>query len=109
MQIKCFELVDRSTFIPVIAIAVIPENEKQNYLCHRVGFNIKHNVGIIMMRLSDQRATSNPKIWGDRTHQTAHKYIIEKWDELEDGDVIDVEFILNETKEPKQSNYEKYL
>jgi hypothetical protein len=36
----------------------------------------------------------------------AHHHIYEKWDSLEDGDVVDVEFILGETTKPKLS--EKY-
>jgi hypothetical protein len=33
----------------------------------------------------------------------AHRYIEENWNALSDGDVIDVEFILGETKEKKIS------
>ena len=33
----------------------------------------------------------------------AHNYIIEHWHELKDGDVVDVQFILGETKAPKVS------
>jgi len=33
----------------------------------------------------------------------AHKYIKEHWDELRSGSVVDVEFILGESKEPKAS------
>lgn len=32
---------------------------------------------------------------------TAHKWIIENWDELEHGQVVDVEFILGIASEPK--------
>jgi hypothetical protein len=33
----------------------------------------------------------------------AHHWIIEHWDELKDSDVVDVEFILGETQQPKVS------
>lgn len=33
----------------------------------------------------------------------AHNWIIDHWQELKDGDVVDVQFILGETKEPKVS------
>ena len=33
----------------------------------------------------------------------AHHYIIEHWDKLRDGDVVDVSFILGETQQPKVS------
>jgi hypothetical protein len=44
--------------------------------------------------------------WNDRTYKVAHKHIIEHFDELEDGAVIDVEYILGETEAPKKSESE---
>ena len=41
--------------------------------------------------------------WGNRTRQRAHHYIEEHWDELKSGDVVDVEYILGETSQPKRS------
>ena len=41
--------------------------------------------------------------WGGRTYPVAHDWIINHWDELLDGDVVDVEFILGETDVRKQS------
>ncbi len=35
--------------------------------------------------------------------QVAHLYVDEHFDDLKDGDVIDVEYILNETDKPKIS------
>ncbi len=46
-------------------------------------------------------STRDPHDWDDRTLLQAHKHIEEKWDKLEDGAVIDVQFILGETKRPK--------
>jgi hypothetical protein len=36
-----------------------------------------------------------------RTKRTAHFHIERHWAELKDGDVVDVQFILNETDAPK--------
>jgi hypothetical protein len=33
----------------------------------------------------------------------AHQHIEQNWDLLNDGDVVDVEYILGETSEPKRS------
>ena len=41
-----------------------------------------------------------------RTRPHAHAYIEQHWHELRDGDVIDIEFILGETAEPKLSERE---
>ena len=46
---------------------------------------------------------SDPSGWCDRTFQIAHLWFIDHWDELKDGDVIDVEFILGESSEAKTS------
>ena len=59
------------------------------------------------MKLNDQRASSDPYYWGNRTMTTAHVYIEQHWDRIEDGSVIDVEFILKETKAPKISEREE--
>jgi hypothetical protein len=37
------------------------------------------------------------------THRVAHDHIRQHWDELRDGDVIDVEFILGRSSAPKVS------
>ena len=58
-----------------------------------------------MQLTSFARGQSNydPYSWGDRTYSVAHNYIQEHWDEIKAGDVIDVEYILGETPEPKLS------
>jgi hypothetical protein len=38
MEIKCLELRDSMTFIPVICIRLVPENEAQRYLLRRDGY-----------------------------------------------------------------------
>ncbi|KKL90716.1 hypothetical protein LCGC14_1901950, partial [marine sediment metagenome] len=38
-----------------------------------------------------------------RTVAEAHRYVAAHWDELKSGDVIDVEFVLDETTEKKVS------
>lgn len=38
MEIKCLEIRDAGTFIPVICIRPVPENEAQRYLLRRDGY-----------------------------------------------------------------------
>lgn len=52
------------------------------------------------------RAHYDPYDWGDRTWQVAHDYIARHWDELVDGAVVDVEYVLGETAEPKHPERE---
>lgn len=105
MKTKLFELRDRSTFVPVVAVQLDFTNEAERYLLRRTGYNSA--VQYVLMAGLDgglNEISCDPFDWGqNRTRHFAHKYIIENFDKLESGQVIDVEFILGETKEPKKS------
>lgn len=108
MKAKALEIRDRATFIAALAVDMNPSVsthcEKQLYLLQRCGYPCDGIPNVILTRLDGNgKATSDPYAWGDRTWSVAHNYIIEHWDELKDGDVVDVEFILGETDVPKVS------
>lgn len=104
MKVKLLEVRDKATFIPMLCIEVGKfDNEEQRYLAARVGF-AETNINIIMTRLSGEgKSSADPYFWGDRTFTVSHDYIINNWNSLKDGDVIDVEFILGETQTKKIS------
>lgn len=104
MQVKLFEVRDRMTFLPVMATLIAPQNRAQHYLCRRAGFDPSVPY-IILTKLTDYKTHYDEYSWGDRTIKVTHGYIIENWDKLYDGDVIDVEFILGEKEEPAQSEF----
>jgi hypothetical protein len=109
MEIKCLELRDSMTFIPVICIRPVPENDAQRYLLRRDGYRGDGSEQCIIMIDAQCRGVSYDLYdWprDTRTRPHAHAYIEEHWHELRDGDVIDVEFILGETVEPKRSERE---
>jgi uncharacterized GH25 family protein len=60
----------------------------------------------MLTELAGGLATNDPSLWSDRTFAVAHKWIIAHWWDIHPGDVIDVEFILGETKEKKKSERE---
>jgi hypothetical protein len=106
MKIKCLEIRDRNTMIAVMAFKPIPENEAQRYLMRRDGWSCTADEHCVMViRTHSHSAMHDPYDYGreTRTMPEAHKYIEKHWDELVDGDVIDVEFILGETRAKKQS------
>lgn len=111
MQVKALGLRDDSTFIPVLAVDMNPPTagelnyEAVHYLLKRCGYACDGRPNIILTRLSgDGQATNDPYGWrSGRTFPVAHKWIIENWDRLMDGDVVDVEFILGERDTPKAS------
>ena len=106
MEIKCLEIRDHGTFLPVICIRPVPENDAQRYLLRRDGYRGDATERCIIMIDAQCRGVSyDPYDWrgGSRTHMVAHAHIERHWSDLCDGDVVDVQFILEETTEPKLS------
>lgn len=112
IECKLFELRDRATFIPIFAFRnrVIlqhadgweihhqtTQETREDWLLRRAGFGSQSQH---LVTVADVPIAGNP-----RTYGVAHKYIEEHWNDLRSGDVIDVEFILGETKTKKRSEY----
>jgi hypothetical protein len=108
MTAKTFEIRDRMTFIPVLAVKLEPSNEADRYLLGRAGFGIypenqARYIQLIRISGGEGPTYCNPGDWADRTMQTAHLYLLDHFDELESGSIVDVEHILGETTELKVS------
>lgn len=125
MQTKILEIRDVATYFAVLCVDMNPgeqypangtmtEDELEQsleaytarrYHLRRVGYPCdgRPNIGITHLSANGRPFNNDPYSWGGRTYPVAHNYIIEKWAELKDGDVVDVEFILGETTQPKQS------
>lgn len=113
MRAKALEVRDEGTFIALLAVDMNPIDiaesiggaEAQRYLLRRVGYPCDERPNVVITKLSadGDRACNDPHYWRDRTFAVAHAYIIEHWNDLRDGDVVDVQFILGETKAPKVS------
>lgn len=111
MEIKCLEIRDANTFIPVICIRPVPDNEAQRYLVCRDGYRGDETERCIIMIDAQCRGVAyDPYDWvkDTRTKRTAHAHIEQNWADLRDGDVIDVEFILGEATTKKSSERETY-
>jgi hypothetical protein len=82
-----------------------PFNDAQLFLMRRCGYPCDGEPNILITKLTadGSPAWNDPYGWGGRTYPVAHDFIIRHWTELADGDVIDVEFILGETSQPKHS------
>ncbi len=110
MIAKTFEVRDRATFIPVLAVKLEPGCEGDRYLFGRAGYGIfpeaqRRFVTVCRVDGGEGFATSDPHAWTShsRTMTLAHKHIEAHFDELPSGAVVDVEFLLGETPAPKQS------
>lgn len=90
--------------MPCIAIRPIAANEAQRYLLRRDGY-VAHEYEscVILIKPQCRGVAHDPFRWNDRTMRTAHQYVEKHWDELSDGDVVDVEFVLGEREAPKAS------
>lgn len=98
MTTKLLEIRDRATFIPALAISI---EASDGPLARRAGFESQC---IELIHLTSQQCEYDPYSWGGgRTMANAHEYIRTHWDEISEGDVIDVEFILGESGAQKVS------
>lgn len=105
MQVKVLEIRDSMTYFALLCVNMQPDNDAQQYHMRRVGYPCDNVPNVVVTRLSadNAKATNDYFAWSDRTMAHAHKHITEKWDTLRDGDVVDVEFILGETIQSKES------
>lgn len=98
MQTKMLEVRDSATTIPALAIAV---EGSDGWLARRAGYGDRC---ILFGYLNGGKFSYDPYDWdGGRTMKHAHHYVIENWDTLQNGDIVDVEFILKATTEKKVS------
>jgi hypothetical protein len=114
IETKTIEMRDRATMIPMLAIRVWSgfrseeKLSKDNWLLRRAGWG--ENLGVYLMRLDLVRATVCNDGYGwtgsvteQRTYRAIHDHMQRNWDSFESGDVLDVEYLLSETDEPKKS------
>lgn len=105
METKILEIRDTATFIAVVAINMNPDpaSINQYYLLRRSGYACDQQPIVLLTRANGDDSHYDYYDWPNRTMRYAHEYIQKNWDKLKDGDVVDVEFILGESKQPKQS------
>lgn len=127
MIAKALEVRDEGTFIAILAVNMNPgahypdgtmtedklaehlaDHRGRTYLLRRCGYPCdgRPNIAITQLSADGGPCWNDPYGWGGRTYPVAHNYIIEHWNELRDGDLVDVEFILGETAAPKKSERE---
>lgn len=114
-DVKLFEVRDEGTTMPVIAIKPNPGHEAERWAWAKGGYGIETegqrqyvllaplHAGEGMLVCDPYKHPGAPRL---RTLPVAHQYIIEHWDYLVSGDVVDVQFILRETTEAKVSERE---
>lgn len=106
MIIKFLELRDEGTRIAAVAIRLTPDNEAQRAILASAGYGrlpSEQAEYVVLLDAHYWNGSYNPYSQRSTTHHHAHLWIREHFDELKDGDVVDVEFILGKRTAPKNS------
>lgn len=99
-EVRCFEVRDQGTHIPVMAIRFTADAGESDYPLRRAGY-LRGVPYVLLIHLGTGRSNYDPFAWPNRTMRVAHDAIGAKWDTL--GLVVDVEYELGLTSAPKVS------
>ena len=113
-NVKMFEVRDAATTMVVIALKPNPRTEAERWGWAHAGygtdFATQHQYVLLAPLVEGGTLVYDPLTHRGaphvRTLPTAHRYIIEHWEYLRSGDVVDVEFILGETTQAKTPDRE---
>jgi hypothetical protein len=101
VNIKAIEIRDRGTLIPAIALEVSNDcSPHMRGTLRKAGFALEDGF-ILLVRFHQEEMRYDPFGWKCNTMRAAHQIIKQKWAELKDGDVVDVEFERGETEHKK--------
>ena len=104
MTSKTFELRDVATTIPVLAIRLDPACDADFHVLASAGFAPDPGTYLLLVHLESMRVQYAPENWGNnRTMHVAHRYLLDAFDRLMPGAVVDVQWILGETETAKRS------
>ena len=112
MDSKIIEVRDKGTFIPALIVRLGSEHDQERWLMSSAGYGREiedQQAYVVMVKIAGGEpchAHIDPFAWGQnpRTYFVAHNWIRDHFDEIEPGQVIDVQVILGETTTPKVSD-----
>ena len=102
MTPKWLEIRDRGTTIPALGLWI---SAADGWLAERAGYG--EVSCLLLINLAKHVCQHDPWNWDPyqgRTLHIAHVWLQEHWATVQDGAVIDVEYILGETPAPKVSD-----
>lgn len=109
MICKTFEVRDKGTFMPVLAIKLTPADERDRWLLARAGYGSTPEAQgdyVLFLKLEDAPYDAHKHNTRARTMPLAHEHIRDHFDELENGAVVCVEFLNGERVTAKRSEQE---
>ncbi len=108
VETKFIEARDRATCMPLMATRLFIDSRPSsriNRIVRRAGFGADFPYVILTDLNSQHRSTYDPYDWGGSiTLQPIHEYLIARWHEVKDGDVIDAEFLRGERDTPRETD-----
>lgn len=111
MTCKTIEIRDRGTFVPALLVRLDPSDERDRWLLARSGFgsDAESQRSYVLLINLVKDAPYDPFGHGPaRTLHVAHQHAIENFEQIRNGAVIDVEYLLGERTEPKESEQVTY-
>lgn len=109
-ETKVIEIRDEGTCIPALAVRLVGGFETRvGRLLRRAGYSPEEQrpkgfpACVLLTRANGGRSEYDPYEWGDRTWSTAHHWLTEHWDDIEDGGLVDVRVALGESATPCES------
>jgi hypothetical protein len=93
MECKTFEILDRATLTPVLAIRLEPSNEQDRYLLTRAGYEAEAQGNYVLLCQVDGgggRCTFDCYEWKSRTYRIAHDFATRYWHELPARAVVEI-------------------
>lgn len=117
MVAKLIEIRDSGTFIPAIAIRCDPANAHEAYLLSRAGYGNtreKNNDYILLAKIDGGELSQlnyDPYAWNNGTMRSAHLWLTVdcNFEDLLDGQTLDVQFLNGITKQRKLSEMHEAL
>lgn len=106
MTCKTIEIRDAGTFVPALAIRLDPTDERDRWLLARAGFGTTSDAQreyILLINLVKDAPYDAFAHGPARTLGVVHRHLNEHFADVENGAVLDVEFLLGERETAKVS------
>jgi hypothetical protein len=105
MITKLVEIRDVGTTIPALAIQLSADSARDAAILRRAGYGKPFDHYVLLIRLAGEEVEVqyDPYQWSrrGRTMREAHRFINAHFDEVRNGAVIDVQYLLGERPVPK--------
>jgi len=108
METKLIEIRDRGTKIVALATRMVPATPRESALLSWCGYGPATPLVVLAYADPDNGGRTechhDPVEWRlhrGRTMQRAHLHLQDHWDDVEDGGVVDVEYVAGEVDAPK--------